>query len=99
MIAMVWHDYLMVLPFLSFRTSRQEVGFPDKSSSQHNKEAGSSSCEDEVDELDEQPLVRNRSRLRSSGSVEAERDIGETEVSNGSAFASAEVLPTCVSFI
>ncbi|KAL9242842.1 hypothetical protein vseg_016801 [Gypsophila vaccaria] len=75
-------------------------------SSQHNKEAGSSSVQDDVDELDEQPLVRHRSRQRSFGAVEAERDIGETEVSpelspprpapdseaqlRGSAFASAE---------
>ncbi|KAK9668201.1 hypothetical protein RND81_13G040900 [Saponaria officinalis] len=85
---------------------RQGVDFSDKSSSQHNKEAGSSLIQDDVDELDEQPLVRHRSRQRSSGSMEADRDIEETEVNpvlspprpaadsqtqlGGSAFASAE---------
>ncbi|KAH9615908.1 hypothetical protein KSS87_009901 [Heliosperma pusillum] len=70
------------------------------------QEAGSSSIQDEVDELDEQPLVRHRSGQRSSGFVDAERNIEETEVNpvpsppgpatdgqtqlNGSAFATAE---------
>ncbi|XP_074264838.1 plant UBX domain-containing protein 8-like [Silene latifolia] len=74
--------------------------------SNQRQEAGSSSIQDEVDELDEQPLVRHRSGQRSSGFVEVERNIEETEVNtepshpvpttdsqtplNGSAFATAE---------
>ncbi|KAL9246755.1 hypothetical protein vseg_020250 [Gypsophila vaccaria] len=84
---------------------RQGVGFTDNLSSQHKKEAGSSSIQDEVDE-EERPLVRHRSRHMSSGSIEAEGGIEETEISpavspsrptvdsqtqlNGNAFASAE---------
>ncbi|KAA8522349.1 hypothetical protein F0562_013290 [Nyssa sinensis] len=39
-------------------------------------EVGSSSIQDEVDDVEEQPLVRHRSRHMSSGSVESAREIG-----------------------
>lgn len=59
---------------------RQGVGSSDKSSSTHlNKEAGSSSIQDDGDELDEQPLVRNRSRRRSSATARAYREVEESE--------------------
>lgn len=45
------------------------------------KEAGSSSFQEEVYELDEQPLVRNRPRRRSSASPMANREVGESEAS------------------
>ncbi|GAB4834342.1 hypothetical protein Ancab_032596 [Ancistrocladus abbreviatus] len=48
---------------------------------QTKKEAGSSSIPEEVEELEEQPLVRHRSRRMSPGSVEAHREVEETEVS------------------
>ncbi|KAL2902338.1 Plant UBX domain-containing protein 8 [Bienertia sinuspersici] len=60
---------------------RQGVNSSDKSSSQDKREAGGSSIQDEVDELDEHPLVRNRSRRRSSVSARVPREEGESEVS------------------
>lgn len=38
-------------------------------------EAGKSFVQDEVEDLDEQPLVRHRSRRMSSGSVESAKDV------------------------
>ena len=63
-----------------FQSTRQGV------ESSHNltrqiKEAGSSSFQEEVYELDEQPLVRNRPRRRSSASAMASREVGESEAS------------------
>lgn len=63
-------------------SERQDVGAFDKHSlSQRKNEAANSSIQDEVEELDEQPLVRNRSRRRSPGSEEANMEVGEAEVS------------------
>ncbi|KAA8521986.1 hypothetical protein F0562_012700 [Nyssa sinensis] len=42
-------------------------------------EVGSSSIQDEAEDVEELPLVRHRSRRMSSGSVESARDIGEIE--------------------
>ncbi|XP_021863198.1 plant UBX domain-containing protein 8 [Spinacia oleracea] len=59
---------------------RQDVGSSDKpSSTHHKKEAGSSSFQDEADDMDEQPLVRNRSRRRSSASA-THTEVEESEV-------------------
>lgn len=61
---------------------RQDVGSSDKpSSAQHKKEAGSSSIQDEADDMDEQPLIRSRPRRMSSASVRAHREVEESEVS------------------
>ncbi|XP_021735909.1 plant UBX domain-containing protein 8-like [Chenopodium quinoa] len=60
---------------------RQDVSSSDKPSSiHHKKEAGSSSIQDEADDMDEQPLVRNRSRRRSSAST-AQGEVAESDVS------------------
>uniref|UniRef100_A0A7C8YKB5 UBX domain-containing protein n=1 Tax=Opuntia streptacantha TaxID=393608 RepID=A0A7C8YKB5_OPUST len=62
-------------------TSRQEVGASDKTSlGQRKIEVGNSSIQDEVEESEEQPLVRQRSRQRSSASEE-HMEVGEAEVS------------------
>ncbi|PQP96589.1 plant UBX domain-containing protein 8 isoform X2 [Prunus yedoensis var. nudiflora] len=42
-------------------------------------EGGSSSIQDETEDVEEQPLVRHRSRRMSSGSVESAQDVGATE--------------------
>lgn len=42
-------------------------------------EAGSSSIQDEVEDLEEQPLVRHRSRHMSSASVESSKEVGVIE--------------------
>ncbi|XP_016651056.1 PREDICTED: plant UBX domain-containing protein 8 [Prunus mume] len=42
-------------------------------------EGGSSSIQDETEDVEEQPLVRHRSRRMSSGSVESAKDVGATE--------------------
>ncbi|KAK7253026.1 hypothetical protein RIF29_37408 [Crotalaria pallida] len=44
-------------------------------------QAGSSSFQDEGDDLEEQPLVRNRSRLTSLGSTESGKEVDVTEAS------------------
>ncbi|PON46235.1 UBX domain-containing protein [Trema orientale] len=44
-------------------------------------EAGSSFIQDETDDLEEQPLVRHRSRRMSSGSVESAQEVGVVEAS------------------
>ncbi|XP_031275126.1 plant UBX domain-containing protein 8-like [Pistacia vera] len=47
-------------------------------------EAGSSSIQDEAEDLEEQPLVRHRSRHMSSGSVELPKEAGVIEASSPS---------------
>ncbi|XP_062074210.1 plant UBX domain-containing protein 8 [Humulus lupulus] len=44
-------------------------------------EAGSSFIQDETEDLEEQPLVRHRSRRMSSGSVESAQEVGVVEAS------------------
>lgn len=62
-------------------TARQGVGASDKPSLDPQKiEVGNSSIQDEVEESEEQPLVRHRSRRRSSASEE-QMEVGEAEVS------------------
>ncbi|XP_043689934.1 plant UBX domain-containing protein 8-like [Telopea speciosissima] len=51
--------------------------FGKGTSSQFKTEAGSSSVQDEAKDVEEQPLVKHRSRRVSSGSVESARDVGE----------------------
>lgn len=79
-------------------------------SSQFKLEAGSSSIQDEAEDVEEQPLVRHRSRRVSSGSVESVKEVEEMEDSppsspgphdvgspprhNGDAFHSDEVHPS-----
>ena len=91
-----------------FNFCRQGFGSLDKvASSQPKLEAGSSSIQDEAEDIDEQPLVRNRTRRVPSGSVETAKQTGAIEVSpvssprrqnvdappdpNGTAFQSDEV--------
>ncbi|XP_057520105.1 plant UBX domain-containing protein 8-like [Amaranthus tricolor] len=57
--------------------SRQGIGISE--STHYTKEAGSSFIQEEVDELDELPLVRNRSRRRAPNM--AHREVGESEIS------------------
>lgn len=60
---------------------RQGFVLADKGTSSQSKlEAGSSSINDEAEDVDEQPLVRHRTRHASS-SMDSAKDIGETEVS------------------
>lgn len=47
--------------------------------SESRLEGGSSSIQDETEDVEEQPLVRHRSRRMSSGSVESAQDVGATE--------------------
>ncbi|XP_042478267.1 plant UBX domain-containing protein 8-like isoform X2 [Macadamia integrifolia] len=57
---------------------RQGFGSLGKgASSQVKLEAGSSSVQDEAEDVDEQPLVRHRSRRVSFGSMESAKDVGE----------------------
>ncbi|XP_043692053.1 plant UBX domain-containing protein 8 [Telopea speciosissima] len=57
---------------------RQGFGSLGKeTSSQFKLEAGSSSVQDEAEDVDEQPLVRHRSRRISFGSMESAKDDGE----------------------
>lgn len=44
-------------------------------------EVGSSSAQDEVEDVEEQPLVRHRSRHTSSGSIDTAKEIGEDDLS------------------
>lgn len=44
-------------------------------------EAGRSLIQDEIEDSDEQPLVRNRSRQMSSGSGESAKEVGVVEAS------------------
>lgn len=91
-----------------FNSYRQQFGSLDKvASSQPKLEVGSSSIQDEAEDVDEQPLVRNRSRRVPSGSVESVEETGAIAVSpvssprrlnvdahpdlNGTAFQSDEV--------
>ncbi|OVA14152.1 UBX [Macleaya cordata] len=61
---------------------RQGFGsFNKGTSSQPKLEAGSSSVQDEAEDVEEQPLVRNRSRRMSSGSGESLKEVGEMEES------------------
>ncbi|WJZ82259.1 hypothetical protein VitviT2T_002031 [Vitis vinifera] len=61
---------------------RQGFGSLDKVTSSRPKlEAGSSSIQDEAEDIDEQPLVRNRTRRMSSGSVESVKETEAIEVS------------------
>ncbi|KAI3925797.1 hypothetical protein MKX01_003356 [Papaver californicum] len=57
---------------------RRLRSFNQGASSQVKLEAGSSSVRDEAEDIEEQPLVRNRSRRVSSGSV---REVGEMDES------------------
>ncbi|XP_042518832.1 plant UBX domain-containing protein 8-like [Macadamia integrifolia] len=57
---------------------RQGFGSSGKgTSSQFKLEAGSSSVQEEAKDVEEQPLVKHRSRHVSSGSVESASDVGE----------------------
>uniref|UniRef100_A0A5B7AK21 UBX domain-containing protein n=1 Tax=Davidia involucrata TaxID=16924 RepID=A0A5B7AK21_DAVIN len=59
-----------------------EVGEIGKLASTNGRlEVGSSSIQDEVDDVEEQPLVRHRSRHMSSGSVGSAREIGSPQSS------------------
>lgn len=59
---------------------RQGLGSFNKGSSSLTKlEAGSSSVQDEAEDMEEQPLVRNRSRRASSGSIESLKEVGEMD--------------------
>ncbi|KAK9067983.1 hypothetical protein SSX86_012094 [Deinandra increscens subsp. villosa] len=59
-----------------------EVEDMEKSTSLNGSrlDVGSSSIPDEVDEAEEQPLVRNRSRLMSSRSIDSAEDIDEVDL-------------------
>ncbi|MCL7022109.1 hypothetical protein MKW94_006334 [Papaver nudicaule] len=57
---------------------RRLRSFNQGASSQVKLEAGSSSVQDEAEDIEEQPLVRNRSRRVSSGSL---REVGEMDES------------------
>jgi hypothetical protein len=50
-------------------------------STQYRPEAGSSSIHDEAEDVEEQPLIRHRSRQTSSGSMESAREAGVVEAS------------------
>lgn len=50
----------------------------NKGTSSHSKlEAGSSSIHDDIEDLEEQPLVRHRTRHVSSGSIDSVKEVGE----------------------
>ncbi|XP_024996332.1 plant UBX domain-containing protein 8-like isoform X1 [Cynara cardunculus var. scolymus] len=53
-------------------------------SSNGRLDVGSSSIQDEAEDAEEQPLVRNRSQLMSSSSIGSARDIEETDLSSPS---------------
>ncbi|KAK9276363.1 hypothetical protein L1049_005896 [Liquidambar formosana] len=85
---------------------RQGIGSSDKGTSSQSKlDAGSSSLHDEAEDVEEQPLVRHRTRPMSSSSVESVKDeenevspqtspeqenIGNQSQNNGNAFPSDE---------
>ena len=48
---------------------------------QYRQEAGSSSIHDEAEDVEEQPLIRHRSRQISSGSMESATEVGVGEAS------------------
>jgi hypothetical protein len=48
---------------------------------QFRQEAGSSSIQDEAEDVEDQPLIRHRSRQPSSGSLESAREVGVAEAS------------------
>ncbi|KAI3869433.1 hypothetical protein MKX03_020987 [Papaver bracteatum] len=60
---------------------RRLRSFNQGASSQVKLEAGSSSVQDEAEDIEEQPLVRNRSRRVSSTSVGSLREVGEMDES------------------
>ncbi|KAM7494204.1 hypothetical protein LguiB_028813 [Lonicera macranthoides] len=50
-------------------------------SSNGRLEVGGSSMQDEVEDVEEHPLVRNRSRHMSSGSIDSAKEVGDIDVS------------------
>ncbi|RZC72903.1 hypothetical protein C5167_048379 [Papaver somniferum] len=60
---------------------RRLRSFNQGASSQSKVEAGSSSVQDEAEDIEEQPLVRNRSRRVASRSVGSLREVGEMDES------------------
>ncbi|KAI3985405.1 hypothetical protein MKX01_033719 [Papaver californicum] len=60
---------------------RRLRSFNQGASSQVKLETGSSSVRDEAEDIEEQPLVRHRSRRVSSGSVGSLREVGEMDES------------------
>ncbi|KAI3909484.1 hypothetical protein MKW92_032399 [Papaver armeniacum] len=60
---------------------RRLRSFNQGASSQAKVEAGSSSVQDEAEDIEEQPLVRTRSRRLASGSVGSLREVGEMDES------------------
>ncbi|KAL6005604.1 hypothetical protein ACLOJK_006174 [Asimina triloba] len=63
---------------LPVATGRQGSGSSSKETSSELKlEAANSSFQDEAEDVDEQPLVRHRSRLRASGNTESSGEVGQ----------------------
>ncbi|XP_050141599.1 plant UBX domain-containing protein 8-like isoform X1 [Malus sylvestris] len=56
-----------------------EVELKNLAASNGRLEAGSSSIQEETEDVEEQPLVRHRSRRMSSGSVETAKEVGADE--------------------
>ncbi|KAM1050432.1 hypothetical protein ACFX13_032901 [Malus domestica] len=56
-----------------------EVELENLAASNGRLEAGSSSIQEETEDVEEQPLVRHRSRRMSSGSVETAKEVGADE--------------------
>ncbi|KAF8412316.1 hypothetical protein HHK36_000277 [Tetracentron sinense] len=70
------------LGILTAANGRQGFGSSNKGTSSQSKlEAGSSSVQDEAEDVEEQPLVRHRSRRLSFGSMESSKEVGEMAVS------------------
>ncbi|KAJ6933549.1 hypothetical protein NC651_008826 [Populus alba x Populus x berolinensis] len=58
-----------------------EEGQGKIAASNGGQEAGSSSIQDEAEDVEDQPLIRHRSRQPSSGSLESAREVGVVEAS------------------